>query len=49
MLAKWRVDPDLAGLRESSAVDKLPTDERKDCLALWQAAADLLGRAPEGE
>jgi serine/threonine-protein kinase len=49
MLAQWQVDPDLAGLRESKALDKLPADERKECLALWQAVADLLRRAREGK
>lgn len=45
MLALWQVDPDLAGLRESSAMDKLSPDERKDCLALWEAVGNLLKRA----
>jgi serine/threonine-protein kinase len=49
MLAHWQVDPDLAGLRESSALDKLSADERKECLALWQAVANLLRRARKGE
>jgi hypothetical protein len=34
-LAAWRHDPDLAGIRESEALDKLPSDEREDCRALW--------------
>jgi serine/threonine-protein kinase len=46
-LAQWQVDPDLTGLRESSAMDKLSTDERTECLALWQAVGELLGRARE--
>jgi serine/threonine-protein kinase len=45
MLAKWRLDPDLAGLCESNALDQLPADERKEYLALWQAVGELLGRA----
>jgi serine/threonine-protein kinase len=49
LLAQWQVDPDLAGLRESSAMDKLSTDERKECLALWQAVGNLLRRAQEGK
>jgi eukaryotic-like serine/threonine-protein kinase len=49
MLTQWQVDPDLAGLRESSAMDKLSTDERKECLALWQAVGNLLRRAREGK
>jgi serine/threonine-protein kinase len=31
----WRSDPDLAGLREPAELDRLATDERKDCQALW--------------
>jgi serine/threonine-protein kinase len=34
-LAHWQVDPDLAGLRASSALDKLPADERNECIMLW--------------
>jgi serine/threonine-protein kinase len=45
MLADWKGDPDLAGLRESSALDTLSPDERNECLALWQAVDDLLKRA----
>jgi eukaryotic-like serine/threonine-protein kinase len=44
-LTHWRADPDLAGLRESSALDKLSADERKECLALWKEVADVLNRA----
>jgi serine/threonine-protein kinase len=44
-LEHWRVDPDLAGLREASALGKLSPDERNDCLALWQAVGELLRRA----
>jgi serine/threonine-protein kinase len=36
MLTNWQTDPDLAGLREPSALDELSADERKDCLAMWQ-------------
>jgi serine/threonine-protein kinase len=49
MLMQWQADPDLAGLREPGAVDKLSADERKECLALWQAVGDLLRRAREGK
>jgi serine/threonine-protein kinase len=44
MLTQWQIDPDLAGLREPSAVDKLSADERKECLALWKAVAAVLNR-----
>ena len=46
-VAHWQVDPDLAGLRESSAMAHLPADERTECLALWQAVGNLLRRARE--
>src|SRR5262249_17910777 len=36
MLTHWQVEPDLAGLRELGALDKLSTEERMDCLALWE-------------
>jgi len=49
LLTHWQVDPDLAGVRESSAMDKLSTEERKECLALWQAVGNLLRRAREGK
>jgi serine/threonine-protein kinase len=43
-LARWQADPDLAGLREPSALEKLSADERKDCLALWEEVAAAAGR-----
>jgi serine/threonine-protein kinase len=46
MLTHWQADPDLAGLREPGALDKLSPDERQECLALWQEVAALLVRAP---
>ncbi len=44
-LAPWRDDPDLAGLRDSNALERLPPAERQECLALWQEVAALLRRA----
>jgi serine/threonine-protein kinase len=44
-LAHWRADPDLAGLREPGALDNLPTDERREWLALWEEVAAVLTRA----
>jgi len=44
-----RFDPDLAGLRESSAMGKFSTDEREECLALWQEVGNLLRRARESK
>ncbi len=42
----WQSDSDLAGLREPGALEALSPDERKECLALWQEVAALLGRVP---
>jgi serine/threonine-protein kinase len=44
-LAPWRDDPDLAGLRDAGALEKLPPAERQQCRALWQEVATLLRRA----
>jgi hypothetical protein len=46
-LAHWRADPNLAGLREPGALDKLSADERKECLALWDEVAAVLPRAQQ--
>jgi serine/threonine-protein kinase len=40
----WQADSHLAGLREPSALEGLSSDERKECLALWQEVAALLRR-----
>jgi serine/threonine-protein kinase len=44
-LTHWRANPDLAGLREPSALDKLSTDEREECLALWKEVTAVVSRA----
>jgi serine/threonine-protein kinase len=44
-LAPWRDDPDLAGLRDADALERLPPAERRQCQALWQEVAALLRRA----
>jgi serine/threonine-protein kinase len=44
LLASWREDPDLAGLRDPDALEKLPPAEREDCRALWGDLAALLKR-----
>ena len=44
-LAPWRDDPDLAGLRDADALERLPPAERQECRALWQEVAALLRRA----
>jgi serine/threonine-protein kinase len=41
-LTRWQNEPDLAGLREQGELNKLPADERKECLALWQELTRLL-------
>jgi len=41
-LKDWLVDPDLAGIREPMALDRLPADERKAWLELWEALASVL-------
>jgi serine/threonine-protein kinase len=44
LLTRWQVDPDLAGLRDPSALARLSSDERKECLALWKEVAAVLAR-----
>jgi eukaryotic-like serine/threonine-protein kinase len=41
----WQVDPDLAALRDPSALDKLSAAERTQWLALWNDVTAVLGRA----
>jgi serine/threonine protein kinase len=36
MLEHWQVDPDLAGLRDPDALERLPPAERQKCRMLWQ-------------
>jgi tetratricopeptide (TPR) repeat protein len=40
----WNINPDLAGLREPSALAKLPEDEQRACRALWTEVAALLSK-----
>jgi serine/threonine-protein kinase len=44
MLTLWQDEPDLAGLREPGALDKLSGEERKEWLALWREVVALLRR-----
>jgi serine/threonine-protein kinase len=44
MLTHWQGDPDLAGLREPSALEKLSAGERKEFVALWAEVAAVLAR-----
>ena len=48
MLTHWKVEPDLAGLREPAQLEKLPADERKSCLALWADVSAVLARRAPG-
>jgi serine/threonine-protein kinase len=41
-LQHWQEDSDLAALRDSVALGKLPADERAACHKLWDDVADLL-------
>jgi serine/threonine-protein kinase len=47
MLMHWQVDPDLARVRESSLIDKLPNSESGQWRALWHSVVNLLKRASE--
>jgi eukaryotic-like serine/threonine-protein kinase len=44
-LVRWRDDPDLVGLRDADALERLPAVERRECRLLWQEVAALLRRA----
>jgi tetratricopeptide (TPR) repeat protein len=45
LMIRWQDEPDLAGLRDPAELDKLPDDERKDCLTLWEEVRVLDERA----
>jgi tetratricopeptide (TPR) repeat protein len=42
MLTHWQKDPDLAGVRDSDGLSKLPDAERQDWQALWSDVGRLL-------
>jgi eukaryotic-like serine/threonine-protein kinase len=44
LLSRWQVEPDLAGVRELSAIRELPSDEQPEWLAFWKNVADMLNR-----
>jgi serine/threonine-protein kinase len=48
-MTRWQADPDLSGLREPGALDRLSPDERKEWLALWGDVAAVVKRADVGE
>ena len=41
-LQHWKVDSDLAGIRDEASLAKLPENERKACQALWTEVEALL-------
>ena len=43
-LVRWQSDPDLAGVREASELEKLPPDERRDFAKLWDDVAQVVDR-----
>jgi serine/threonine-protein kinase len=49
MLTHWRVEPDLAGLREPAELKKLSEDERRDCIGLWSDVSAVLGLAQSSQ
>jgi serine/threonine-protein kinase len=44
VVLRWRCDPALSGLRESTELEKFSADERKDSLALWHEVGVVLAR-----
>jgi hypothetical protein len=46
-LMHWQTNADLAGLREPSALDKLPPAERQECRTLWSDIDALCKRAQD--
>ena len=49
VLPRWQRNPDLAGLREKKALEKLPEAERKAWSALWDDVDKLLEKAARPE
>jgi serine/threonine-protein kinase len=49
MLARWLRDPDLANLREETALANLPMSEQDACRKLWTEVRELLGRLERGK
>lgn len=46
-LNHWQKDPDLAGIRDTASLAKLPADEQKEFTQLWADVAVLLKKADE--
>ncbi len=47
-LVHWKADPDLVGVRDQSALAKLPKAESEEWRLLWAKVDDLLKRAMKG-
>jgi tetratricopeptide (TPR) repeat protein len=47
-LVHWKSDPDLAGIRDATAIGALSADEQAACRALWSEGDALLARARGG-
>jgi hypothetical protein len=45
----WRVDSDLASIRDQDALAKLPADQREACLQLRAGVAKLLEKAGDAK
>jgi hypothetical protein len=45
MLSHWQKDTDLAGIRDTAALAKLPGEEQKACTQLWADVAAVLNTA----
>jgi tetratricopeptide (TPR) repeat protein len=43
-LGQWKRDPDLAGIRDDTGLEKLPEPERELCRDLWRRVEELLSR-----
>ncbi len=48
-LQHWKADADLAGIRDATALAKLPVGERKACRALWTEVDALLKKAGDNK
>jgi hypothetical protein len=47
-LVHWKGDPDLAGIRDATALGSLPADEQDACRALWAEVDALLAKVGGG-
>ncbi len=45
-LQDWKVDPDLAGLRDQRELAKIPDDEQKACRTFWAQVERVAGQEP---